>query len=242
MRTGFHTSIIVLLLMAAAACEKAEPELLTGDILGVVDLFDQDQYVLEDLSGVRVRLQSDAFLAETVTNSAGEFAFPDMDYGNYSFYAEKENFVASFYEDVQFHHLGGYNPTRISRTLHAVPDFGLEIDSVHLQYGDFYLWLRFTDWNGYPKNWYFFRCYFSGSPEVSKDAFHTHSQGWIYGPWIANDRYEARLENYLVDDIVSDSIYLRIYPEALNQGLYTYNPQALGKASEVLAVKNPFIE
>lgn len=242
MRRGIHIKLFGLLLLIAVACEKADPELLSGDILGVVYLFDQDQYVLEDLSDVQVKLHSDTLVTETITNSAGEFAFPGAVYGNYTISTEKEDFVSPFHENKQAHHLGGYNPTRTSYTLHAIPDFGLEIDSVHIEYGDIFVWLRFTDWDGNPKHWYYCRCFFSGSPEVSKDVFYTHSQGWIYSPWIENAHYEARLENYLLDRIDSDSIYLCIYPEALGQGLYTYNPESLGKASEVLAIKHPWQE
>ena len=72
MRRGIYIKLFGLLLLIAVACEKADPELLSGDILGVVYLFDQDQYVLEDLSDVQVWLHSDTLVAETITNSAGE--------------------------------------------------------------------------------------------------------------------------------------------------------------------------
>jgi len=45
--------------------------------------------------------------------------------------------------------------------------------------------------------------------------------------------------NYALDYIEADSIYLRIYPEAQGQGMNAYNPESLGKASNVVAVKHP---
>ncbi|TFH22609.1 MAG: carboxypeptidase regulatory-like domain-containing protein [Bacteroidia bacterium] len=239
MKKRLHTSIFGLMLMALVACEKADPELLYGDILGYVTVYDQDQYMLEDLSDVVVKLQSNTLQTETMTNLSGEFAFLNIDYGNYSIYPEKEGFVRSMGEDDPVHHLGGYSPTRISCSLNEIPRFGLEIDSAGIESGDISLWLSIIDWDGNPKHWYFFRCFFSGSPEVSKDAFDLHSQGWIFGQWILEGHYSAHLTNYALDNIDSDSIYLRIYPEALGQGIYAYNPESLGKASKVLAVKHP---
>lgn len=242
MKRGFYIYAILLLLLTAAACEKTDPEPLSGDILGRVTVFNQDGYVLEDQSDVRVVLKSEGLQTGTVTNPPGEFAFLGIKYGNYSIYPEKDGFAPTMGEDDPVHHLGGYNPTRVSYHLNEIPRFGLEIDSAQIDFGFIRLWLKFEDWNGEPKNWYSSRCFFSGSPEVSKDAFYTHSQGWIFGNWIENDRYEALLENYILYQIDADSIYLCIYPEALGQSLYAYKPESLGKASKVLALKNPFLE
>ena len=205
-------------------------------------VYDQDQYVLEDQSDVRVILQSEDVLTETLTLPSGEFAFLDMDYGNYRISLEKEGYVTNMGQDYPVHHLGGYNPTRVSSRIYEIPRFRLEIDSAQLETGTSFLWLKFEDWSGEPKHWYYCRCFFSGSPEVSMDAFYTHSQGWIYGLWIENDHYEAFVENYLLPNIDSDSIYIRVYPEAWGQQLYSYSPESLGQASRVLAVKNPFLE
>ena len=239
MKKQLRPVIFGLMLLALLACEKAEPELLSGDILGNVMVYDQDQYVLEDFSDVKVRLQSNALQAESMTNSLGEFAFLNIEYGNYSIYPEKEGFVRSMGEDDPVHHLGGYSPTRISYRLNEIPRFGLEIDSARIESGDIYLWLSIKDWDGNPKYWYFFRCFFSGSPEISKEAFDLHSKGWIFDTWIINGHYSAQVVNYALDLIASDSIYLRIYPEAHGQGINAYNPESLGKASNVVAVKHP---
>jgi len=146
MKKQLRPVIFGLMLVALVACEKAEPELLSGDILGNVTVYNQDQYVLEDLSEVIVRLQSNVLQAETMTSSSGEFAFLNMEYGNYSLYPEKEGFVSHMGEDDPVHHLGGYSPTRTSYRLYEIPRFGLEIDSARVGYLDIDLWLSFKDW------------------------------------------------------------------------------------------------
>ena len=242
MKRLIYPYILFLLLLTTGACEKEDPGLLTGDILGQVTVFDQDQYVLEDLTNVMVELESENLRTETATNASGIFAFLGVDYGNYIISPRKEGYVPSSGPKESVHHLGGYNPTRVSYRLYEIPRFRLEIDSVRLERGTSLLWLKFEDWNGEPKYWYYCRCFFSGSPEVSKDAFFTQSQGWLYGLWIENDHYEAFVENYWLNSIESDSIYIRVYPEAWGQQLYTYSVESLGQASRVLAVKNPFLE
>jgi len=242
MNKGYYPYLSVLLLFTAMACDKKDPEPITGDILGQVTVYDQDQYVLEDQSDVRIILQSEDALTETLTLPSGEFAFLDINYGNYQISLEKEGYVPGMGQNDPVHHLGGYNPTRVSYELYEIPRFRLEIDSARLEIGTSFLWLKFEDWNGEPKLWYYCRCFFSGSPEVTKDAFYTQSQGWIYGIWIENDHYEAYVENYLLHSIDSDSIYIRVYPESWGQQLYNYYPESLGQASSVLAVKNPFLE
>jgi hypothetical protein len=140
------------------------------------------------------------------------------------------------------HHLGGYNPTRVTYRLYEIPHLGLEIDSAEIEFGSITLWITLEDYNSESDSWYFFRCFFNGSPEVSKEAYFTQSQAWTLGIWIENDRCKAFVENYALNQIGTDSIYICLYPEAAGQPVYSFNPEALGQASNVLAVENPFLE
>ena len=171
-----------------------------------------------------------------------DFAFLDMDYGNYRISLEKEGYVQGYGQDDPVHHLGGYNPTRVDYRLYEIPHFGLKIDSAEIEMGSIALWVTMEDYNRESDSWYFFRCFFNGSPEVSKEAYFTQSQGWTLGFWIENDKFLTFIENYALQDIGTDSIYICVYPEAAGQQVYAFDPESLGKASNVLAVKNPFLE
>jgi len=224
-------------MMASAGCEKSEPELLSGDIAGLVRVYDENQYLLEDMSGVQVSLTDGSFLDESLTDPDGRFQFEDISYGNYVVDLALEGYIKSF-RDYTLNHLGGYSPTLVEYTLHEIPTFETWIDSIRFngKYERSYIYTNLQGLSGTPSIGYDFWCYFSNTPAVSKDLYVAVAMGWMY----FNDNLtEIQLEMYDpdFDQLESDTIYLRVYPRAWGRGVFydDHYPEALGNASNVIS-------
>lgn len=234
------TYFLILILAATAACEKAEPELLSGDIAGVVTVYDENYYPLEDMSGVQLSLVGDKVQIESTTDPQGRFLFQDVDYGNYQADLEMQGYVKSFM-DYTLNHLGGYSPTMVNYRLHEVPKFQTWIDSIQFngKYERSYLYVNLQGISGFPKIGYNFWCYLSNTPDVSNEQFVAECVAWSFFAPIVGSATEIHFELYdnCFDDLVTDTIYLCVYPQAWGRGPFyeDHYPEALGKASNVFS-------
>ena len=231
---------LFLILASGTACEKGDPPLLSGDIAGIVSVYDENHYLLEDMSGVQISLSHENFLDETTTDTEGRFQFQDLDYGNYQLNLVKEGYVKS-YRDYTLNHLGGYSPTMVEYRLHEIPKFETYIDSIHLDEANIrsYIYVQLTGLSGIPEVGYTFWCYFSDSPEVSKDQYHVRAIGWMHSTRLGGLLTEIQFEMWdnRFYELVSDSIFLCIYPRAWGRGIFYYDhyPESLGNASNVIS-------
>jgi hypothetical protein len=234
------TYILILLLAATAACEKAEPELLSGDIAGVVTVYDENFYPLEDMSGVQLSLTDGSFLSQSTTDPYGRFVFQDIDYGNYQIDLEMEGYIKSFM-DYTVNHLGGYSPTTVNYSLHEVPKFETWIDSIQFNgfYERCYLYVNLQGLSGFPKIGYNFWIYLSDTPDVSRDQYVAEAIGFSFLTPADSTHSEIYFEIYdsRFDQLVSDTIYLCVYPRAWGRGVFyiDHYPDALGMASNVFS-------
>jgi len=230
--------IILLLCWLAAACEKTDPVLLSGDIAGIVEVYDENHYLLEDMSGVQLSLTDETITAQSSTDPSGKFLFEDIDYGNYQADLELEGFIKP-YRDYPLHHLGGYSPTFVEYRLYEVPKFETRIDSINFigKYERSDVFVNLQELSGIPKIAYTFWCFFSDSPDVSDEQFVAKNSGWMWSPELDGQLTEISVEIWdnRFDQLVADTIYLRVYPQAWGQGYYDYYPESLGKASNVIS-------
>jgi hypothetical protein len=232
--------IVLLLCCIGVACEKSDPELLSGDISGIVEVYDENQYLLEDMSGVQLSLADGTFSAQTSSDPSGKFLFEDIDYGNYQADLALEGYIKT-YGDKPVHHLGGYSPTMVEYKLYEVPKFETRIDSFKFNgtYERSYVYVNLQELSGIPKIAYIFWCFFSDSPDVSEENFVGKNSGWMWSPELDGLLTEISVEiwDYGFDQLDSDTIYLRVYPQAWGQGYYDYYPESLGKASNVISFR-----
>jgi len=231
---------LILLCLLTAACEKSDPILLSGDITGLVRVYDENFYLKKDLAGVQISLTDETFTSQTITDPSGKFLFEDINYGNYQVDLEMEGYIKP-YMDYTLHHLGGYSPTMVDYGLHEIPKFETHIDSIRFEgkYERSYIYVNLQGLSGLPKIGYNFWCYCSNTPDVSSDLYVAKAVGWMNSPEIDGLLTEIRFEMYDngFDQMESDTIYLRVYPRAWGRGVYYFDhyPESLGKASNVIS-------
>lgn len=225
-----------MLCLIAGACEKSDQELLWGDIAGMVEVYDENYYLLEDLTGVQVNLGNDILEEQTSTGPSGKFLFEKIDCGNYLINLDLEGYY-SYNKSYPVHHLGGYSPTLVNYRIHEIPKFTTHIDSIQYNgtYERSFIYVTLTELSGLPKFTYEFCCFFSNTPDVSKDQFIADDVGWVWHDEINGQQASIQVEIYdnRFEQLESDSIYCCVYPRSLNQGYYDYDPEGFGKVSNV---------
>lgn len=230
--------ILFLLCWFSVACDKTEPELLSGDIAGFVRVYDENYYLEEDMSGLQVAIRDETFQDQSSTDASGKFLFEDIFYGNYLVDVEMEGYF-SIYTDFPLHHLGGYSPTLVEYQIHEIPKFETHIDSIRFEetYNRYYISVNLTGMSGPPLFGYDFVCFFSDSPEVSLDHFVSDDVGWIWVDYMDGSRGEIMVEIWdnRFDPLKSDSIYCCVYPRAFGTSQYVIIPESLGLASNVFS-------
>lgn len=240
MKRNPATYFLLLILAFSTACEKADPPLLSGDIAGIVSVYDENHYLLEDLSGVHISLSDGSYLDESTSDLYGKFLFQDVKYGNYQLDLIKEGYVKS-YRDYTLNHLGGYSPTMVEYRLHEVPKFETHIDSIRLDGENIrsYIYVQLKEQSGVPEIGYNFWCYFSDSPDVSKDQYIARAVGWMNSPKIGGLLTEISFEMWdtQFDQLVQDTMYLCVYPRAWGRGTFYFDHyhESLGKASNIFS-------
>lgn len=227
---------IILLCWLGMACDKSDPDLLSGDIAGMVRVYDENYYLEEDMSGVQIHLTDGSFEVQTTTDPSGKFLFENIDYGNYQVSLEMDGYFST-YQDYPLHHLGGYSPTLVRYFVYEIPKFETYIDSIRYDATDnrYFMSVNLQGLSGLPRFTYEFWCFFSNTPDVSNDKFVADDAGWIWTSDISGSQAELMVEIWdnRFDQLKSDSIFCRVYPRSWGQGLYDYYPESLGKASNV---------
>lgn len=227
---------VILLCCLAFACEKTDPELLWGDIAGLVEVYDENYFLLEDMAGVQIHLSNGTLEEQTATDPSGRFLFEHIDYGNYMIDMDLEGFYLS-QREYPVHHLGGYSPTLVNYRIHEIPKFETRIDSIQYNgyYQSTYIYVTLSELSGLPRLFYSFVCFFSNTPDVSKDLFIADDVGWIWNDEFNGQQAEIQVEIYdnRFEPLESDSIYCSVYPRSMNNGYYDYDPEGFGKTSNV---------
>lgn len=238
MRTCRIQWILLLSLLILAGCERAEPELLSGDIAGLVRVYNENNYLEEDMSGVQVHLSGEAFDAQSTTGPSGRFTFEEVDYGNYLVDLEKEGYFTT-YLDYPLHHLGGYSPTLVRYSMYEIPKFETFIDSIRYSgsYSRYYIYVTLQGLSGLPRFSYDYWCFFSNTPEVSKDQYVADEIGSIWYNQIDGQMGRILVEIYddRYEELKSDTIFCCVYPRAMGGDMYDLLPESLGKASNIFS-------
>jgi hypothetical protein len=240
MKKIFSLCVIVLVFVS---CQK-DKEMLKGDIVGKITVYNQDLTKSSDNSGVLVSLYSDNTLIGTkITDATGQYHFENIIYGKYNIDLQKESYIKpeSLYT---INHIGGYSPTIFDGSVNKIPDYVLTIDSVKGIASDYRasVYLKLDGSNKLPFPYYYFVnfvVYCSTDPSVSKDNYSTMFRGaascmlidpyYNYANGIMFDIYNIPL---------TTTYYLRFYLLAYGQNIYSaINKDALGKPSNVITFK-----
>lgn len=244
-------TLAIWVLILLVGCQREE-EMISGAITGWVATYKQDFTLYPDQSGVHVFLCRDsAILDSTTTDSNGRYAFQDIPYGKYAIDYRKYGFIKTWgYQPV--HHIGGYSPTLASFRLHEVPNYEIQLDSVQSSH-EFYnmtIYLRINGDTVVPaENFYgySFIGFASNEPAVTSSHFHARIRGYLQDYKWAGFPYPCAVFGLIntwevdLEELASDTIYLRVYPLAIEQGYWPheYYPGALGRPSNVLSFKMP---
>src|SRR5512145_3075957 len=131
----YFSIILMAALLIVISCEKESEDatMITGTVKGHIEIEDCYGYNLDDLSGVKIAIESNTFSADTITDFLGNFQFDDVPFGKYKLTCIKENFVQQT-GHATFGHTGGEVATTVSEKLLGIPDFGYMIDSVESEY------------------------------------------------------------------------------------------------------------
>jgi len=240
MKSGVVICIPLTLFVISIGCQKEEPELLSGNIAGRVIVYDENHYQQDDQSGVQVSLTDGSLVAETFTDASGRFLLEDIDLGNYRVDLVLEGYVKS-YRDYTLHHLGGYSPTLVTYYLHEIPKFDTWIDSIQYngKYERSYIYVNLQGLSGVPDLGFNYWCYFSGTPDVSRDQYVAKAPAWMYTYAADTNLTEIEFEmyDYGFDQLVTDSIYLCVYPQAWGRGPFyeDHYPESFGKVSNMIS-------
>ncbi len=236
------TWLFIILLLLSNGCSKNK-EILTGDIMGRIVIYNEDYSSPQDRSGVLVSLYKDtALLSTSFTDVRGMYLFENLEYGKYRIDIEKEGYVKTR-GNSYIYHVGGYSPTLTDGAIFQIPSFNLTIDSVKVLTSVFEVkfYLKIDGDTLIPYYWYPLIGFCSNSPDVSKDNYLSMAGGLLSQrdfmtpvPAYGSLR-EFDSEFYA---LMSDSIYIRLYPLAFGQSYYyPFDKKALGKPSNVVSLK-----
>ncbi|MEZ5072187.1 MAG: hypothetical protein R2751_14815 [Bacteroidales bacterium] len=232
---------IVFLLGGLHACEKNEPVLLQGSILGQVRVRSQCNEPEQDYSGISLTIHSESKTFETSPNAEGTYHFEDIPCDMYELRIEKENYVSSFGTQ-QIKHLGGYSPTFVDASLYAVPSFEIHLDSLSFAWGYPAVYFHSPElFHAAPFNWdgvnSCFYCFVDTTASVSGTEYLHRYQTYAFPTYYDNYGYYATLDASLGYD--ADSLFLRMAPSAFGQSQGGYTEGSLGKMSNTVAWKIP---
>ena len=233
--------LYIILLLLSTGCSK-DKEILTGDIMGRIVVYDEGYSPKQDRSGVQVALFKDTTLFRTmVTDVRGVYLFKNIAYGRYKINLEKEGYLGGM-GNSYIYHVGGYSPTLTDGAVFRIPSINITIDSAKVFPSDQELkfYLKINGDTLIVNYWYPLIGYCSNSPDVSCENYISETRGRLsrrdnYNPvplYGSIDSFDSKFKS-----LESDSIYIRLYPVAF--GGYTYNSErsALGKPSNVVSFK-----
>lgn len=244
-----HFIIVCMLVVSIAflACEKEEPPVLTGDIIGTVKLTDGYGFSLQDRSGLQVQLTGDGIDEETTTDAIGRYTFQDIPFGSYIVNLVKENYIPGSMV-FRFGHAGGGAATITNQSMNEIPEYRYSIDSLQYDGFNLHFFLTLSETSRtFANSSTCVHAFFSRSPDVSCENYENNLIEWVMlGPettdkaalyfsfWSGNYKF---LEDY------DGTVYCRVYPQtAFDEMWYKTDsdpspcyPETLGKPSEVFS-------
>ena len=229
-----------ILILISAGCHK-KSELLTGDIVGRVTVYNKAGILSTDYSGIKVNLLNDtSIINNSFTDEYGQYLFSGISYGKYKIELQKDNYIEQ-QVDYSFFHVGGYSPTIRDAVIYEIPDYKMTIDSILLFSSEFRLklYLKIDGTTIIPFDAYRVIGFCSTSPEVSIDNYLFTISGRVlksplYTPFDASGEFSSNVWKLNTPDTYYLIFYLLAYGQNFST---TVNKKALGKPSNVISFK-----
>jgi len=251
------TKLYFLFFISLTLINCSKEEVLRGDIIGNVKVFNECYYELEDKSNVNVTLTGENLMHQTVTDINGNYAFDNIPYGYYQIEFLKGGYYRT-YSDNEIHHVGGKAPTYIDQIMNKIPEYDVIVDSVKYYIDPDLSWMTsihlFVSISescvniGWPI--LYFHSFYSSSPNVSSNNFdnslvfyyeRVNENSYVYaGEWL----WQAEEYDFLIQ--YSDTIHMCIYPQPWSDEIVPWNavavhsppmvkPEILGNKSNVVS-------
>jgi hypothetical protein len=235
--------LILASFIILSGCQP-DKEIIRGSIAGFIYALDQSAVLLNDHSGVVVKLYKDSSLIDTkITDANGKYTFDAIPYGKYRIDPEKEGYVPDWDQPV-VHHIGGYSPTLVNYRVYEIPTYELTIDSISFDPINYFfsIYVKFNGDTILPATnyGYIIRAFAGATPGANKDnsvaagkAYLTDTDYHIY-PKKMRAVVRMNIWDLENDDVLrTGTFYLRLYPLAMGQGywIHDYLPEALGPPS-----------
>jgi hypothetical protein len=233
----------IILLLATGCKKETECDVLKGQLIGYVNLIDNQGYWLTDNSGVEVIVEGNELQKKALTNAEGQFIIDNLKSGTYNIIFNKEGYCQHKVISVPF--VGGNKPATIYGTnLFALSNLQIE-------------WLAVMGRQPlYPTNLLVIayvsdqdistlcRYYLSNGPDISYKNY--SSTGVTSGYWSHGDVNFGIPVDTLKFPVGSE-LYLIMYPASekyqyyfdINSGKAIYTSININKPSEVVSIAVP---
>jgi len=236
------------ILLLNVACEKeTEYEVLSGQLIGYVSLFDSNRNGLSDNSGVEVIVEGSNPQLKTLTDEDGKYIFDNLKSGIYNIVFKKESYCQPKIISYQF--VGGNKPTIINEAaLYRQSSFqidSLKITDYERQFNiTFKVNAKVSNHNNSSS---FCRYYLSNKPDVSFKNYITTDIGYsVFG----NQDISFYLQIDTLKYPIGSELYMIMYPATeidqfytdINTGNRIYTSVNINNPSEVANITIPEVE
>lgn len=237
----------LFILLVTIACEKeTEYDVLSGQLIGYINLYDSNRTILSDKSGVEIIVEGTNPQQKALTNVDGQFIIDDLKSGIYNIIFNKEGYCQHKIVSHQF--VGGNKPaTLYETTLYGILNLQIDnpkiIDLDNPYSVEFRVSAKVTNQNGNTSH--YCRYYLSNDPDisyknyVSSDVAITYNEELFFSLQIDTLKFPIGSELYLIMYPASESYQ---YYTDLNTGKKIYTSININKPSQVANITIPEVE
>lgn len=237
------------ILLLNIACEKdTEYEVLSGQLIGYVTLYDSVRNKISDNSGVEIIVKGSNPQLKTLTDESGQFIIDNLKSGIYNIIYNKKGYCP--HKIVSYQFVGGHKFSTIYPiSLFSQSKFqidSLEITDLEWQYSvEFLVTAKVS--NQIENTPYLCRYYLSNEPDVSYKNYKTTGTSYsFYG----NEVISFNLQVDTLKYPIGSELYLIMYPTAdsfqsytdINTGKKIYTSVNIDKPSDVANITIPEVE
>jgi hypothetical protein len=240
---------ILFILLLNTACEKeTEYEVLSGQLIGYVTLYDNDRNNISDNSGAEIIIEGSNPQIKVLTDEDGQFTIDNLNSGIYNIVFKKEGFCQ--HKIVSYQFIGGNKPATIYQTaLYSLSDFqidNLEITDLEMQYSvEFMVTAKVSNQNENTSS--YFRYYLSDKADISYKNYISTDAAYSFS---GNEEISFYLQIDTLKFPIGSELYLIMYPASeiyqyyidINSGNKIYTSININKPSEVANITIPEVE
>lgn len=237
------------ILLLNIACEKeTEYEVLSGQLIGYVTLYDNDRNKVADNSGVEIIVEGSNPQIKELTDEKGQFTIANLKSGIYNIVFNKEGYCQ--HKIISYQFVGGNKPATIYQTS-LYSQSNLQIDSLKItdrerQYTvEFMVHAKVS--NQKENSSSYCRYYLSNEPDISYEKYISTDIAYSFS---GNEDISFYLQIDTLKYPIGSELYLIMYPASatnqnyidINTGNKIYTSININKPSEVATITIPEVE